>query len=299
MKRYFISLILFFLCACQNTSAIVPIVVTPSKTLSPNEFIIPASTVEQVSTPVLDDSTEQAVSAIQDIWVRSPHANLMQGGFRANTATLKAVGCNNCHESISGTIIGSKIAWLDTVSQRYQSVADINNLCQKCHDGLKVANHQVVTQSSIHNGFECTDCHDPHSTVPTCSNSSCHQGIIQINDMPPSTPTGGHPQIGNPFCGGPSCHPAATAVALLPQSVHGAAHINVSCEACHDAGNPELGPQENGGIWVTWQTIVQSGNSIKVHYFSHTVQLEVDCKRCHFSNNPWKLPLVTGNEFEK
>jgi hypothetical protein len=151
----------------------------------------------------------------------------------------------------------------------------------------------------VHNNLNCVDCHDPHNTVASCTNSICHANILQNNPGPPSTPVGGHPNVGSPFCGGPtSCHPAATAAASKPQSIHGWQHNTVTCAACHDADHLAVEPVAGGGPWVTWQKSILSGNSITKPYFSHSIQVNVDCFRCHFNNNPWNLPMVTGNEFK-
>jgi hypothetical protein len=81
--------------------------------------------------------------------------------------------------------------------------------------------------------------------------------------------------------------------------VHGAAHVNVTCQACHAAGDLKPGPGKDGGPWVVWQAVDQPGSSMELPYFPHAMQLEVACKRCHFTDNPWGLPLVTGSEFQK
>jgi len=289
MKRWFITIFLILLCSCQNSPSDVQITVTPSATLSP-----PGS----VSTPALERETPQVILDIQDVWAKGPHATGSQSKLIASLESQQVVECKDCHESTGG-IISAAIAWWNPQIQQYQSVPDSNTLCRKCHIDIGNSKHQPDLGEAVHKSFECTDCHNPHNTVASCSNSSCHPNILQINDVPPATPTGGHPKVDSPFCGGPTCHPVATEAASKPRSVHGFVHVVVTCEACHDAGGLQVGPEEGGGPWITWQTLVQSGNSVREPYFSHEIQVEVDCKRCHFSNNPWKLPLASGSEFEQ
>ncbi len=289
MKRWFTSVFLILLCSCQNPPSAAQITITPSATWSPSG---------SVYTPVLERETPQAILDIQDVWAQGSHATGSHDKLITPLDPQQVVECKDCHESIGG-ILSVSIAYWNPQIQQYQSVPDSNTLCRKCHVDIGSSNHQPDVGKAVHKSFECTDCHDPHSTMASCSNSTCHANILPSDNMPPATPTGGHPTIESPFCGGPTCHPAATEVASKPRSVHGSVHAAVTCQACHDASGIQVGPEEGGGPWITWQTPVQSGNSVREPYFSHQIQLEVDCTRCHFSNNPWKLQLVSGSEFVK
>lgn len=299
MKKCLCSLALALLCACQNAASAIPTATIPATAIFPAPLIAPTYTPEPSLTPTFTETARLPDPIEEQAWASGPHARPVSATSQTVNLTAPAVPCGDCHQRVGGVITGSKIAWWDTATQRYQAMADVNGLCEKCHKEIQPENGHNATQSAVHEGFECTDCHDPHTTTASCSNSLCHQNIIQTKDRPPSTPTGGHPQIASPICGGATCHPAATAAALEPRSVHGAIHMNVTCQACHGAGNLKPGPGKDGGPWVTWQAANQSGEPIEAPCFPHIVQLEVDCQRCHFSNDPWGLPLGTNDEFQR
>lgn len=288
MKRWIISTFVIILCACQDNPLTVHITVTPSVSLHPPEV---------TPTPVPDSDTGKQFRDVQNAWENSPHANNLQHNPLLPQETNEKIRCDQCHESKSG-VISATIAWWNPETQAYESVPDSNTLCQKCHADISASTHQGDSNSLAHQGFECIDCHEPHSTAASCSNSTCHANILQIDDQPPATPIGGHPDEGNPFCGGPSCHPAATQAASKPHSIHGFAHAGVTCVACHDASGLQVGRHQIGGLWVTWRMISEGGSSLTEPYSSHSIQIKIDCKRCHYSNNPWNLPTITGNEFD-
>ncbi len=289
MQKCLFVFVLAVLCACQT--------VTPTQstgTLSPATTPPPFSPIPLLPEPSMTPSPVATATAPdlseEQAWSKSPH------GMLASAAA--AVPCKDCHQAVAGNIIGTQIAWWDAAAQRYESVADVSTLCQKCHQQPEPTLQPTDAKAAMHGNYPCTACHDPHTTVASCTNSGCHANVRQTNDMPPATPAGGHPQLGNPFCGGRNCHPAATAAAMQPRSVHGAAHINVSCEACHAAGDLTPGPGKDGGQWVIWQGSTASPGATPASYFPHVIQLDVDCQRCHFANNPWGLRLVTGDEFQ-
>jgi hypothetical protein len=302
MHRSLPLLALVFLCACQTSASAGPVDGTATIAVSPAPSVNVSPSPEPLATPTLTQTVAPPNSMEEQAWASSPHALSLAATVQpTDPRASAAVPCSACHKEEGGAILGSKIAWWNATAQQYDSVADVNGLCQKCHDRLRTSNGASTAKSDIHGAFECTACHDPHTTAASCSNSTCHAGIRQTSDMPPSTPMGGHPFIGGggPFCGGTSCHPAATAAASQPRSVHGAAHRNVTCQACHAAGDVTAGPGKGGGPWILLQTTPPPGNPTNVPYFSHAVQLEVDCQRCHFTGNSWSLPAVTRNEFQK
>jgi hypothetical protein len=239
----------------------------------------------QTATATLEISIPGTATPAME-WVllnQSPHA----GSF----------DCNVCHES-SGTTISSPIAWWNQESGQYEPVADSNALCGQCHHDIETLRQRVGTKDAVHTGFECTSCHNPHSTVALCSQSGCHETVRPESVIPPATPSGGlHPNVGASFCGGPNCHPAATQAALSSNSIHGATHSSVSCSACHDASGMQVGPSKELGTWVPLRTTEVGGVAIARPYESHDIQTKVDCSRCHFEGNEWGLPSVTGNEF--
>ena len=90
----------------------------------------------------------------------------------------------------------------------------------------------------------------------------------------------------------------ATAVAESTGTAHGPEHALVTCEACHNASQLHVGPSPEDGNWVLWQEVEANGSIFTEPRHSHDIQLDVDCARCHFENNPWGLPLITGQEAE-
>jgi hypothetical protein len=286
MQKWFMIIVFILLAACQP--ATVPVV--PTSTFS--------GTLPPLYSPTIstDSEVKYQLLNIQLAWEKSPHAVQSQNDPLKTDGAWQITRCDNCHES-KGGIIGATIAWWDPETQAYESVPDSNTLCQKCHEDILAFSHQEASNSLVHQSFECFDCHEPHSTAASCSNSTCHANILQIDDQPPSTPVGGHPDVGNPFCGGPGCHPAATQAASKPHSGHSFTHAGVTCVACHDASELQVGPDQIRGLWVTWRIIVEEGSSLTEPFSSHSIQLIVDCKRCHFSDNPWNLPIAVGNEF--
>jgi hypothetical protein len=105
-----------------------------------------------------------------------------------------------------------------------------------------------------------------------------------------------HPNGGNGVCGVTDCHAQATAVAQIESSMHDLAHATVSCVACHDGSGLEIGPIEEGGIWMTFRTTELLGRMTTKPYQSHNITLEVDCSRCHFQGNSWELAALNDLE---
>ncbi|MHB8777156.1 MAG: hypothetical protein ACYC6R_05260 [Anaerolineales bacterium] len=286
MKRWIISTFVFMLCACQSSTLTAPVPVTPS-------IILPAP--ESTHAPALNNGGGEQTLDINNALENSPHANIIEGNLLLPQESNENIRCDECHESKNG-VTSATIAWWNPETQVHELVPDSNALCLKCHTDFSASIHQA--NNLAHQDFKCIDCHDPHSTTASCSNSTCHANIIQIDDQPPATPSGIHPDEGNPFCGGSSCHPAATQAASKPHSIHGFIHAGVTCVACHDASGLQVGPDPNEGLWVAWRMVVDGGGSPSEPYASHSIQLKVDCMRCHFSNNPWNLSTVTGSEFD-
>jgi hypothetical protein len=282
------------------------------------------SVIETGSSPILSVTpTATQLSKEWKFWSASAHAHVSDANTSSNTYCAKChsplnwdpassvdtssivpredwqgIGCEICHET-NGKSVSASIAWWNQVTRQYDAVTGTTALCEQCHRDTEQFHYQVNLDNSVHSGFECVACHNPHTTTASCSNSGCHDGIRPKSSIPPSTPTGGqHPNNGG-FCGGANCHPAATQAALSNYSVHGAIHASVSCMACHDASGMPVGPSVELGGWVTFQTKQIDGVEMTVPYESHDIQTQVDCSRCHFEGNPRGLPLVSGNEFGK
>jgi len=204
------------------------------------------------------------------------------------------IGCTDCHRESEG-IIDSEMAWWDQAAGRYVLAADAISLCGRCHTDTETIRHRRDLGNAAHADYQCSDCHDPHSVATNCTDSGCHTANnaqkhfggpvpTPVDDMHPNGVTG--------VCGGTECHAQATAVARTESSMHDPAHANVSCIACHDASGLEVGPMEEGGLWMTFRTTDLLGRSTTKPYQSHAIGLEVDCSRCHFEGNPWQLILI-------
>lgn len=247
-----------FLAGCQSS--------TPAPTVTPTETAQPTETVSPL--------VQARQNEIASIWEGSIHAQ-----------AAEPVHCEDCHLMENGLVL-EKVSWRNQQTGQHEAVSDADSLCEQCHDGIS-AGH-------AHAALICMDCHDPHKVSTTCTDSGCHSNIPTVFYEAPATPVGGHPANSSSFCGGSNCHLVATAIAETAGSIHGSDHALVTCEACHDASQLQAGPSPEDGRWV----IGLNGESANAAGFSHVIQLEVDCARCHFENNAWGLPLVTGEEFE-
>ncbi|MBL8062466.1 MAG: hypothetical protein JNK32_05565 [Anaerolineales bacterium] len=242
---------------------------------SPNSTVIPTETPQPTMTSSLLIPARQ--NEITSIWENSVHAQ-----------AAEPVNCSDCHPIKNGVVL-EEVSWRNQQTGQYEAVSESNSLCRQCHADIS-AGHAHMT-------FTCTDCHNPHKVEVSCTNSGCHSDIPTIFFELPATPTGGHPASGS-FCGGGNCHSVATAVAETAGSTHGPEHALVTCEACHDASQFQVGPSLDDGKWRLWQEIESNGTIFTEIRHSHDIQLDVDCARCHFENNPWGLPLITGQEAE-
>ena len=168
----------------------------------------------------------------------------------------KDIGCEICHPVENG-IASKQVAWLNTATGKSEPVANINDLCAKCHLDDDVLRHKIDLGNQAHKNDTCTTCHDPHSTKASCTASACHAKLF----TPDAKPIVGHD----------------------------AAHKSVACGACHDASGLKVGPQEGTAIWTTFRTTELLGRSTTAAFMSHNLQRKVDCARCHFPGNPWKI----------
>jgi len=159
------------------------------------------------------------------------------------------IPCNVCHRVKKGDV-DPEYAWLSIPPiDEYEDLATTTELCIKCHTVVDVADHTGVFIAGSHEDYTCTQCHDAHSTLASCSTGACHAGILT-----PPTPIPGHDED----------------------------HKAVTCWACHDAAGMTASPDDQGN----WQTFLP-GSSVPT--VSHNIVKDAACERCHFSNNPWNL----------
>lgn len=245
-----------------------------SKTLTPESGFVTPTRAAITPTMILSSQLETQQSDVRENWTNSVHAEA------ENT-----VNCDVCHQLENG-IAAKDIAWLNQATSQYESVADSNELCAKCHA-------DADTAENAHSNKACVDCHNPHSLTVSCLD--CHKQIKQAAVIVPATPTDGHPND-TPFCEGSGCHSMATQAAQSPMSIHGLSHTKVPCEDCHDADGFQVGPTQDGGVWLLWHNVEVNGEKVLTPYQSHNLQLEVDCERCHFEGNLWNLRSVSSSE---
>jgi hypothetical protein len=320
MTRYlhaaFLIAILFLLAGCTQqaplpqTPTATQRVIPPSPTLVPSPTVAPTQPVaptepatatrppSATASPVAPTQTPMvsAQSAILAKWQASPHGNTYDLGKGPNTycsrchapqnwdpaskvdappncvsckfetdatvriaksnllvskADWKNIGCEICHRSENGAT-SAEIAWFNKATGKYEAVANTNALCEKCHTDTDVLRHHRDLGKVAHASFQCTQCHDAHTNKASCGAAQCHPNLSKV-------------------------------------SGHDAAHANVSCVACHDAGGLQVGPNAATKTWIAWRTTELLGRKTTAAYQSHNLQKGVDCARCHFKDNPWKL----------
>ena len=166
------------------------------------------------------------------------------------------IPCRTCHKLDKKDNVLPEIFWLEIAQiDEYASVATTDELCQKCHIPTnKFVGHPGTIVGGAHEEYQCVGCHDAHSNTASCGATECHD--LNVAADPPIE---GHDED----------------------------HQNVSCAACHDSGDYEVGPMDEGQ-WITY--ITDSENMDELYPFtSHNIVLEVVCDRCHFPDNPWGL----------
>lgn len=128
------------------------------------------------------------------------------------------IPCKVCHEEGKKGKINPEIAWLEIAQiGEYAAVASSTEICMKCHFPVELPDHSSIQLGSVHGDYNCTQCHDAHSSQASCSSSGCHDQVLD-------------PALGTPG--------------------HDAEHANVDCFACHDASRMEVGPDQETGVWT-------------------------------------------------
>jgi hypothetical protein len=172
-------------------------------------------------------------------------------------SSWRSIGCDVCHDFKGDA--KPKVVWLNSViagyetgTDPYEPVRDHNELCRKCHRDFKTFSYSRDLGTSVHARHQCTGCHNPHSLKADCS--GCHAEAMKK---------------------------------LVPG--HDAAHKQVNCVACHDAGGLKPGPVDGQNRWMPFRTVTAGSQKQTVPYQSHNLQRKVDCSRCHYAGNPWNL----------
>lgn len=222
------------------------------------------------------------------------------------------IHCGSCHPVENG-VVSPSLAWFDPSTGYHEEVHSNSDLCQHCHRDTETLRHLRVLGEEIHTDFECTDCHNPHSTQANCT--ACHE------DAPLPLPTRlpehidqrdtsecrechlsvdeSHMRVmDQPPVACMDCHGylfSGSAQGRLEKG-HSASHVDVACVACHDATGLEVGPVEGQALWMTYRTTELLGRSSRKPYQSHNLTRAVDCARCHYADNPWALEANVGED---
>lgn len=213
------------------------------------------------------------------------------------------INCAACHHEEDG-IVEASLSWFDRLSNQRQELSNSTQLCEICHrDKEPSLHHRRDLGNSAHADFTCTSCHDPHSTTASCSSAGCHH--VPVSDRGECAKC--HPdaisfhtmeQMHSAGHDCLKCHedvikPPMSEAAATAHAIHMA---RVTCVACHDASGLQIGPLEQGGVWMTWRTIETIRGASTEPYQSHALQRAADCQKCHFEENPWGLLWLERTE---
>lgn len=176
----------------------------------------------------------------------------------------QSIPCKVCHQVDKKGNVEPEISWLEVAAlDEYATVENSTELCLKCHAPVNVREHAAIEVGGAHQGYLCSDCHSAHDLTTSCSESDCHASLQDTEN------------------------------ANIPG--HDENHSSIACEACHDGSGLNVGPDEATEVWITfadWTVELEdSSESGYVPFTSHHIVLEADCERCHFSENPWDLPV--------
>jgi hypothetical protein len=206
----------------------------------------------------------------------------------ASSAHASEFSCEECHPG-EGEVVFKELISTDKQSGRVATISSPQQLCAQCHPGQAASSAPAGVDVRAHAGFECLSCHDPHGSEASCTNSSCHADIhrtmsVQV-EKPKAHPTSG--DASSYMCGGTACHEAVK-LALSSPVYHQPVHRAVPCYVCHDkSGSPVT--LDNHKSWVTINTMEQGVGETPGIFISHAIVRDVDCSRCHYVANPWKL----------
>lgn len=222
----------------------------------------------------------------------------------------RGIDCSSCHFQVNGKV-SSEIAWWDASTGYYETLSSSTELCEKCHQDTETLRHRMTLDGVTHANFTCVNCHDPHTTNASCGSSGCHEQVVATiaiynplhtgitnNDACLVCHTDGmqlHSMQTN-YTGVEdclSCHAnrvQAPEVSYVATAGHTTYHKNIYCVACHDASGLQVGPVDNQQYWTTFRGTEFMGKVNTNPYYSHELQKQVDCTRCHFPENPWEIP---------
>ena len=165
------------------------------------------------------------------------------------------IPCKICHELNKDKSVQSEYAWLEIAPiDEYADVDTPSELCQKCHTQNAYPGHFQIQVAGTHLDYECTQCHNAHSTTASCGSTDCHPDTNMVDAKVPG---------------------------------HDPDHQEVACAVCHDGSGLNVGPHQATNAWSTF--VLRAEDQELVPFVSHEIILEVYCDRCHFVDNLWGL----------
>ncbi len=178
----------------------------------------------------------------------------LEGGVPVAQSDWHNIPCQTCHQPV-GDSYSTAISFYNYETHTYEPVANVTELCAKCHEGqhgFEVIEEQAA--SPAHQGWECTKCHGAHGAPAQCTD--CHD---------PTTGSG---------------------------AADHARHPEVNCTACHDAGGLSIwldtgSKAKHLGTYIP----VRFAHTL-TSWPSHDLQKQVDCRRCHHPPNPSTAALA-------
>lgn len=223
--------------------------------------------------PTVNPEQELLVTNIKALFSASPHAS--------------EFSCEKCHTTKEGAV-AKQLAWTDGSTGQMEVISSPNILCGKCHADQVIRSGSLDTTQLAHVDFECTNCHNAHNLQASCTESTCHTSIQYFLSLRIEKPAN-HTGLGDPdsyMCGGTLCHDLFKQVVNTPV-YHQPLHRNVPCYVCHDVSGMVV-IMDGEQSWITALDPGQ-GNGTEQPQVSHTIGLEVQCSKCHYTNNAWAL----------
>ena len=178
----------------------------------------------------------------------------LASGVPVPEAEWQHITCDICHVPV-GDSYATSIAFWNQALGEYELVADVMELCARCHEGqhgFEVVEEQEV--SPAHTGWECTRCHGAHGTPVACTD----------------------------------CHDAQTG----PGAFEHERHPSVNCTACHDNGRLTIWQDPVSGGPHEAEYITRRFAHTLTSWPSHNLTVEVDCLRCHHPLGPQAASVV-------
>jgi hypothetical protein len=264
MKKWILIIVLILLPAC-----------TQNPTAAPVATNTPAPTATQENT--VDPQLQIIISNIKTTFSKGSHMGKFQ--------------CEKCHLDQAGAL-SKELVWMDENTGQLVKISDATQICIKCHADQLPHAMPAGSIPLAHANFECTNCHDAHNLQASCSESACHNDIMNTKSANIQKPEG-HTGTGDPdsyMCGGTACHELATEVANTP-IYHQPTHSSVPCYVCHDVSGLSvslIGDQ----FWITTDDLGQTSAIASLRIVSHTIGTDVICTRCHSEYNAWNLSII-------